>query len=104
MRYLSRSARILVCADSCRLFTAAPSKRGNAPYHAAILHKRTMAGVSPDNLLDPYGGKCPEPTIFFELGCRATTSSSRRAEHHTHTHQSRTDGLAQGDLRRLSAN
>ena len=68
------------------LFTAAPSKRGNAPYHAAILHKRTMAGVAPGDLLDPYGGKCPEPTIFFELGCRATTSSSRRAEHHTHTH------------------
>jgi len=69
-------------ADACRLFTASPAKRGNAPYHQEIMRARARAGFQPHNLLDPHNGSCPEPTIYFELGCSRSarpTSGSRVA-------------------------
>ena len=62
-------------ADACRLFTAAPSKRGNRKHHVEILRLRAAAGLGPEELLDPYRGACPEPTIFFELGCSAAAAA-----------------------------
>lgn len=62
-------------ADTCRLFTAAPSKRGNTPYHAAIVRSRLQAGFDADSLLDRRNGTCPEPTIYFELGCSSMRNS-----------------------------
>lgn len=72
-------------SDSCNLFTIAPSKVGNAPHHAAVLEIReARGGLKPANLFDPHHGKCPEPTIYFELNCSASSSRDRehRRQHH----------------------
>lgn len=66
-------------ADACALFTASPAKRGNAPFHAAIVRRRAGVGIAPTELLDPHKGACPEPTIYFELGC---TAGVAREVHH----------------------
>lgn len=70
-------------SDSCNLFTIAPSKVGNAPHHAAVLEIReARGGLKPTNLFDPHHGKCPEPTIYFELNCSASSSREHRRQHH----------------------
>ena len=57
-------------SDSCNLFTIAPSKIGNAPYHEAVLKVREESGrLQRTALIDPHQGNCPEPTIYFELNC-----------------------------------
>ena len=70
-------------SDSCRLFTAAPSKRGNAAAHKAIFASREAAGIKSDDLLDPHKGKCPEPTIWFEIGCRKKDKHKEKGHHTT---------------------
>lgn len=68
-------------ADACNLFTAAPTQRGNAVHHARILRRRALAGLSRKHIftdVEVYlNYSCPEPTIFFELGCRAAARWSR---------------------------
>lgn len=66
-------------ADACGLFTAAPSKRGNLGFHAEIWQLRAAAGLPRSMRLDPVAERasradfvCPEPTIWFEVGCKAS--------------------------------
>ena len=80
-------------SDSCRLFTAAPSKRGNAAAHRAIFASREAAGIRSDDLLDPHKGQCPEPTIYFELGCRHKPHNKDK-EHHEHGKKQRASAAA----------
>ena len=63
-------------ADACGLFTAAPAKRGNEPFHRTIYGLRGRAGIGADDLLDPHHGRCPEPTVWFELGCTARAAAA----------------------------
>ena len=64
-------------ADSCGLFTAAPAKHGNERFYQQILQLRATAGLPHRLMLKPVaerksraGAVCPEPTIWFELGCK----------------------------------
>mmetsp|Transcript_41703 Transcript_41703/g.109986 ORF Transcript_41703/g.109986 Transcript_41703/m.109986 type:complete len:293 (-) Transcript_41703:423-1301(-) len=69
-------------SDSCNLFTIAPSKVGNTQHHAAVLEIReSRAGMKPAELVDRHHGKCPEPTIYFELNCSSVSRELRRRHH-----------------------
>jgi hypothetical protein len=70
-------------SDSCQLFTIAPSKVGNRPFHEAVLKAReSLAGLARDELVDKWEGKCPEPTIYFELNCSAPVVRSMSSVRH----------------------
>lgn len=74
-------------ADSCNLFTAAPSKHGNLAPNGMIWRLRAGAGLPEHLRLDPIAerasrhGTCPEPTIWFELGCSKGRELSRLQLH-----------------------
>ena len=62
-------------SDSCRLFTISPSKFGNEPiYEATYAARRDQAGLYNVSRPNPATRACPEPTIWFELGCRFQVS------------------------------